>query len=71
MTFRQHEMTQDNQGGSQPCTMACRSDPGAGAGGQGADAPALLSEDAAGQKVKVSSCNVVLSFQVLLSVSPV
>ena len=33
--------------------MACRSDPGAGAGGQGADAPALLSEDAAGQKVKV------------------
>ena len=51
--------------------MACRSDPGAGAGGQGADAPALLSEDAAGQKVKVLSCNVVLSFQVLLSVSPV
>ena len=35
----------------------CRSDPGGSAGGQGADAPALLSQDAAGQKVQVSlSC---------------
>lgn len=33
--------------------VECRSDAGAGAGGQGADATALLSQDAAGQKVKV------------------
>ncbi|KAL0027469.1 hypothetical protein WJX77_003809 [Trebouxia sp. C0004] len=31
-----------------------RSDPGGSAGGRGADAPALLSQDAAGQKVQVS-----------------
>ena len=35
----------------------CRSDPGGSAGGRGADAPALLSQDAAGQKVQVGlSC---------------
>lgn len=31
----------------------CRSDPGGSAGGRGADAAALLSQDAAGQKVQV------------------
>ena len=31
-----------------------RSDPGGAAGGAGADAPAMLSQDAAGQKVQVS-----------------